>query len=291
MRQTAKAVPMQSQIRSDLKDFTNIMSDSKPKADDPNKPDRKVTVAIVEKDSGETIRYSVLEPTDSPFQLVQNYFDDFVKEMISKMRRGEERAFLLYEQAEGLRPYVKDFKIINKPKTIRWERSVMGRRGPGATGSETSPYSVDISEDSVVKKGAFPRPVGDPSVLLDDGGMDEEAIRAAARHAHSLLRTALAEKFSESSRLALMAGLDELMRSTGTTGEPRDDWHVASMDEAAVNLFDAAILLWLESEAASTLPKGMKDGYLDRMRDESERSKRSEDIMYIAKRIEKYGLF
>ena len=263
------------------------MSDSHPTADDPNKPHRKVTVAIVEKESGEIIRYSVLEPTDIPRKLVERYFDDFVKEMISEMSRGEERAFLLYERAEGLRPCVKDVKIINKPKTIHCERSVTGHRGPGATGSETDPYSVDEGESSVVKKGAFPRPAGDPSALLDDGGIDEDAIRAAAQHAHSLLRTALAEKFSESSRLALLAGLDKLMRSTGTTGEPRDDWQSESMDETAVNLFDAAIFLWLESEAASTLPKSMKDGYLDRMPDDS---KRSEDIMHIAKIIEKHGL-
>jgi len=264
------------------------MSDSQPRADDPNKPHRKVTVAIVEKESGETIRYSVLEPTDFPFQLVERYCDDFVKEMISEMSRGEARAFLLYERAEGLRPRVKDVKIINKPKTIRWERSVTGHPGRGATGSERIPYSVDEGESSVVKKGAFPRPPGDSSALLDDGGIDEDAIRAAIRHAHSLLRTALAEKFSESSRLTLMAGLDELMRSTGTTGEPRDDWHMDSMDETAVNLFDAAILLWLESEAASILPKSMRDGYLDRMRDDS---KRSEGVMDIAKIIEKHGLF
>jgi len=263
------------------------MSDSQPRADDPNKPHRKVTVAIVEKESGETIRYSVLKPTDFPFQLVERYCDDFVKEMISEMSRGEERAFLLYSRAEGLRPRVKDVKIINKPKTIRWERSVMGHRGPGATGSATKPYSVDKGESSVVKKGAFPRPGGDPSALLDDGGIDEDAIRAAVRHVHTLLRTALAEKFNGSSRLALMAGLDELMRSTGTTGEPRDDWYMNSMDETAVDLFDAAIFLWMESEAASTLPKSMREGYLDRMRNDS---KRVEGIMDIARMIEKHGL-
>jgi hypothetical protein len=185
-----------------LKQFSNIMSDSQPTANDPNKPHRKVTVAIVEKESGETIRYSLLEPTDFPFQLVERYFDDFVKEMISKMRPGEERAFLLYERAEGLRPSVTDFRIVNTPKTVRWERSVTGHRGLGATGSATNPYSVDEGKSSVVKKGAFPRLAGeDPSALSDDGGIDDDAIRAAARHTHSLLRTAIAEKFSESSRL------------------------------------------------------------------------------------------
>jgi hypothetical protein len=265
-----------------------MMSDSQPTADALNKPHRKVTVAIVAKESGETIRYSVLEATDSPFQLEKRYFDDFVKEMISEMSRGEERAFLLYSRAEGLRPRVKDVKIINKPETVRWERSVMGHRGPGATGSVTHPFSVDEGDSSVVKKGAFPRPGGDPSALLDDGGIDEDAIRAAARDAHSLLRTALAEKFSESSRLALLAGLDELIRSTGTTGEPCDDWYNHPLDESAVNLFDAAIFLWMESEAASTLPKSMRDGYLDRM---SSDSGRPESIMHIAKGIESHGLF
>ena len=265
------------------------MSNSQPTADDTNTPHRKVTVAIVKKESGETIRYSVLEPTDSPFQLVRRYFDDFVKEMISEMSRGEERAFLLYERTEGLRPCVNDFKIINKPKTFRWVKSVTGHRGPGATGSETDPYSVDEGESSVVKKGAFPRPAGgDPSSLVDDGGIDEDAIRATIRHVHSLLRTALAEKFSECSRLALMAGLDELIRSTGTTGEPRDECHKDSMDESAVNVFDAAIFLWLESEAASTLPKSMKDGYLDRMTGDS---KRPENTMFMAKFLENNTLF
>lgn len=111
-------------------------------------------------------------------------------------------------------------------------------------------------------------------------------IRMAAQHAHTLLRTALAEKFGESSRIALMAGLHELMRSTGTTGEPRDDWYSDPMDQTAVDLFDAAIFLWLESEAARTLPAGIKTGYLERM---SEDPKRPEGIMHIAKVIEKHG--
>jgi hypothetical protein len=222
------------------------MSDSQANAGDPPIPHRNVTVAIVEKQSGETVRYAVLESNDSPLNRVERYFNEFVKELISEMSRGEKRAFLLYERIEGLRPYVKEVTITNKPDTFRWEKSVMGYRGPGATGSITTPYTVDQGEESLVKKGAFPRPIGRfQSAPLDDDGVDEEAIVASLRRAHSLLQTALVEKFSESSRLALIAGLDELMRSTGTAGEPREDWDNPSSDRTAVDLFDAAILLWL----------------------------------------------
>lgn len=267
------------------------MSDSQPPASDPSQRHRKVTVIIVEKQSGETIRHAVLDSNDTPFNRLERYFDDFVKETISEMNRGEARAFLFYERVEGLRPCVKDVTVINKPKTFRWERRVKGRPGPGATGSETDPYSVDIGEISVVKKGAFPRPAGDPSAPLDDDGIDEDAIRTAMRDVHAVLRTALAEKFTEPSRMALLDKLNELLRSTGTTDGPRDDWYSHSMDNSAVNIFDAAIFLWLESEAASALPKSIRDGYLDRMQEETQRSKRSEDIMHIAKVIEKHGLF
>lgn len=114
------------------------MSDSQPTADDPSKLHRKLTVALVGKQSGETIRYAVLESHDSPLNRLERYCDEFVKELIAEMSRGEERTFLLYERVEGLRPCVKDVTVINKPKTIRWERSVMGHRGPGATGAKRS---------------------------------------------------------------------------------------------------------------------------------------------------------
>ena len=259
------------------------MSESDPMSHDPNKPHRKVTIAIVEKTAAETIRYSVLEPTDYPYQLVESYLDDFAKEMVSEMGQGEERAFLLYEQAEGLRPTVKDVRIINAPKTIKSERSVMGQRGSGVIRIKTVPYSVENGKSTIVKRGAFPTPEGGRSALFDDDGIDENAIRTAALRAHSLLRTAIAEKFSESSRLALTAGLDELIRSTGTTGDPREDWDSDAMDETAVNLFDAAIFLWLESEAANTLPIAMSDGYRNRL---SEDPERLESIRHIAKAIE-----
>jgi hypothetical protein len=206
--------------------------------------------------------------------------------MVSEMSRGEEREFLLYERAEGLRPTVKNLKIVNKPTTITWERSVTGHRGQGATGSKRSPYSVDEGEGKVVKKGGFPRPGGDQSALLEDDGLDEDAIRTALQHTHMLLRTALAQKFNESSRLALTAGLDELIRSTGTMGHVRDDWYCNPTDETAINLFDAAVFLWLESEAAHTLPTSMRDGYSKRM---SEDPKRAESINEIAKMLERHG--
>lgn len=255
----------------------------------PEKFHRKTTVTIVEKLSSELLRYDVLEPTDCPSELVSNYFDRFVEEVLPQMRRGEERFYLLYHRADGLRPDVREVGIINK--TFYVGRSVMGRPDPGFI--ESFPHRVAWGDAKVVKKGAFPRPPGaDPSAIIDDGGIDEHAIRAALLSTYSLLRAAVAETFNEPSRLALLDGLSDLMRSTGTPGGPSDNWYSGgSMAETAVDMYDVAILLWLESEAANALPQDVREGYLERMQLESDDFERSEYIMEMAKIIERNGLF
>ena len=151
------------------------------------------------------------------------------------------------------------------------------------------PYDVQEGKYSVVKKGTFPRPPGtELSVTMDDGGIDEDAIRAAILRTHSLALAAVAENFSGASRLALQTGLEDLMRSAGTTGGPREDWEAWDMDAAAVSMYDAAILLWLESGEGGALPKVVRDGHLERMRQDS---KRREEIARIARQIERGGIF
>lgn len=251
------------------------------------KPHNRITtVAIVEKSSAEVIRYDVLEATDSPYQLVSDYFDCFVKEVLPQMQKDEERYYLLYSRAEGLRPDVREVGIINKPFTV--EHSVTGYPGPGFVKTFTD--DIVWGDAKVVKKGAFPRPPGTDSLaVIDDGGIDEEAIRAAMVNVLSILRAAVIDKFSEQSRLALLEGLTGLMQSTGTKGEPSEYWDSwDSMEESAVNLYDAAILLWLESGAASDLPSNMVSGYRERMLEDS---KRSEVILDIANNIERDPLF
>lgn len=232
---------------------------------------RPTTVAIVAKESGELLAYEMLSGRRTPFDLITDFMEAFEKGVVKQMKKGEERTFLLFSRVEGLRPDVREVVVINKKRTV--ERSVMGSSWPGSV--ETFPYTTKWEDARVLKKGEFPRaPDTTSEEPVDDLGLDEEAIRAAAIAACALMRAAAQSSFSEESRSALLDGLKNLMISTGTDGEPFEFWHMShgSIEETAVDVYDAAICLWLESDAADTLPENLKLGYQERTENDEERT-------------------
>lgn len=230
----------------------------------------RTIAAIKEKASGKVVIYEEVESTQSPFDAAWKYFEGYIEAIIDDVPLGEEREYLIFFKSAG-RPLCIEAKLIHKERT--WEKFIMGHPEPFATGS--SPYQVDRKPPYFAKKGAFPAPPdADPFSLLDDGGMDEDAITGAMRNAHQVLQTALAEEFGPISQAQLLASLGELMRSTGASGSlPRTDCLLDNSAEGlAMLLYDVAVSLLLESGHQGDLPSAMKTDHSERLRDEPDHS-------------------
>ncbi|RYD85659.1 MAG: hypothetical protein EOP84_01765 [Verrucomicrobiaceae bacterium] len=246
---------------------------------------RKTTVAIVEKASGEVLCYDELQGDAPPFELTSRYFDAFVKRVIADMAKGAERTFLFYSRTEGLRPDVAEVRVVNR--TMRAERRIMGYRGPGAI--EIIPYQVETVSRALVKKSEFPKSPGADASLTtnDDDGVDEEAIQFTCRKVYAILQTALKENFNEVSRRELLTAMSELLRSTGAKGdyEPREDWdREGSPDQYAMDVYDCAVFLWLESKSTVALPKHIVEGHRQRVEEDPKRAEQISDIARMIKR-------
>jgi hypothetical protein len=141
-------------------------------------------------------------------------------------------------------------------------------------------YEETIQKERIAQRGDFPRPPAGEHASFDDGGIDDEAIRRAGPKVAVALRAAERLAFHASTQRSLLTALKELIEGTGTNaGMPRPGCLLYdSAERGAIVVYDAVLVLWLESRRAVDLPIGMKDDHVKRLSDSTYRREVNEFV-------------